>query len=38
MKINSENIKEKIQEAKPNLKENSIKQYEIHLNKLKKII
>lgn len=37
MKINSENIKEKIQEAKPNLKENSIKQYEIHLNKLKKL-
>jgi len=37
MKINSENIKEKIQSAKPNLKENSIKQYEIHLNKLKKL-
>jgi len=37
MKISSENIKEKIQEAKPNLKENSIKQYEIHLNKLKKL-
>ena len=37
MKINTDNLKEKIQEAKPNLKENSIKQYEIHLNKLKKL-
>ena len=37
MKINSENITEKIQESRPNLKPNSIKQYETHLNKLKKI-
>lgn len=37
MKINSENITEKIQESRPNLKPNSIKQYETHLNKLKKL-
>ncbi len=37
MKINSDNITEKIQESRPNLKPNSIKQYETHLNKLKKI-
>lgn len=37
MKINSENITEKIQESRPNLKPNSIKQYQTHLNKLKKI-
>ena len=37
MKINSNNITEKIQESRPNLKPNSIKQYETHLNKLKKI-
>ena len=37
MKINSENLKAEIKEVKPNLKDNSIKQYEIHLNKLKKL-
>lgn len=37
MKINSQNIMEKIQESRPNLKPNSIKQYETHLNKLKKL-
>jgi len=37
MKINSENASESIQKARPNLKENTIKQYETHLNKLKKI-
>ena len=37
MKINSENMTEKIQESRPNLKPNSIKQYETHLNKLKKL-
>ena len=36
MKINSENIKQDIQKSRPNLKENTIKQYETHLNKLKK--
>ena len=37
MKINSENIKDDISKSRPNLKENSIKQYETHLNKLKKL-
>lgn len=37
VKINSENITEEIQKSRPNLKENSIKQYETHLNKLKKL-
>ena len=35
MKIQSENLKETIQKARPNLKDNSVKQYETHLNKLK---
>ena len=37
VKINSENITEEIQKSRPNLKPNSIKQYETHLNKLKKL-
>lgn len=37
MKINSENTTEAIKKVKPNLKENSIKQYEIHLKKLKNL-
>jgi integrase len=37
MKINSQDVTEKIQESRPNLKANSIKQYETHLNKLKKL-
>jgi integrase len=37
MKINSEDMSEKIQKSRPNLKANSIKQYETHLNKLKKL-
>ena len=37
VKINSENITEEIQKSRPNLKQNSIKQYETHLNKLKKL-
>jgi len=37
MKINSENITDEIQKSRPNLKSNSIKQYETHLNKLKKL-
>ena len=37
MKINSENLTEEIQKSRPNLKPNSIKQYETHLNKLKKL-
>ena len=37
MKINTENTTEAIKKVKPNLKDNSIKQYEIHLNKLKKL-
>jgi len=37
MKINTEDLKESIQKVKPNLKDNSIKQYETHLNKLKKL-
>tara|TARA_R110000737_G_scaffold66601_1_gene94642 strand:- start:7930 stop:8919 length:990 start_codon:yes stop_codon:yes gene_type:complete len=37
MKIQSENLKETIQKARPNLKDNSVKQYETHLNKLKKL-
>jgi hypothetical protein len=37
MKINSEKPMDEIQKARPNLKTNTIKQYETHLNKLKKI-
>jgi hypothetical protein len=37
MKINSEKPMDEIQKARPNLKPNTIKQYETHLNKLKKI-
>jgi len=37
MKINSENTTEDIKKSRPNLKTNTIKQYEIHLNKLKKM-
>ena len=37
MKINTDNTTEMITILKPNLRPNSIKQYEIHLNKLKKI-
>lgn len=37
MKINSEKPMEAISKARPHLKENTIKQYETHLNKLKKL-
>jgi len=37
MKINTENPAEAISKDRPKLKTNTIKQYEIHLNKLKKI-
>ena len=37
MKINSAEPMEEIQKARPHLKTNTIKQYETHLNKLKKI-
>ena len=37
MKINSDKPMDEIQKARPNLKTNTIKQYETHLNKLKKI-
>lgn len=37
MKINSENAMEEISKARPHLKPNTIKQYETHLNKLKKL-
>lgn len=37
MKINSEKPMDEISKARPNLKPNTIKQYETHLNKLKKI-
>ena len=37
MKINSEKPMEAISKARPHLKPNTIKQYETHLNKLKKI-
>jgi hypothetical protein len=37
MKINSDNTTEAIKKVKPNLKDNSIKQYEIHLKKLKNL-
>tara|TARA_Y100001972_G_scaffold33145_1_gene41170 strand:+ start:2293 stop:3279 length:987 start_codon:yes stop_codon:yes gene_type:complete len=37
MKINSEKPMDEISKARPNLKTNTIKQYETHLNKLKKI-
>lgn len=37
MKINTDNMSEAIKKIKPNLKENSVKQYEFHLTKLKKM-
>lgn len=37
VKINSKNTTEEIQKSRPNLKPNSIKQYEAHLKKLQKI-
>jgi len=37
MKINSDNAMDEIQKARPHLKTNTIKQYETHLNKLKKL-
>jgi len=37
MKINSDKPMDEISKARPNLKPNTIKQYETHLNKLKKI-
>ena len=37
MKINTDNIQESIQKSRPSLKTNTVKQYEINLNKLKKI-
>jgi len=37
MKINVKNINEEIHEARPNLKPNTVKQYESNLNKLKKM-
>lgn len=37
MKINSNDTTEEIQKARPNLKPNSIKQYEAHLKKLQKM-
>ena len=37
MKISSDNPKETIQKSRPHLKDNTVKQYELHLNKLKKL-
>ena len=37
MKINSESLTEELTEARPNVKPNTIRQYEIQLNKLKKV-
>lgn len=37
MEITKNNYMEKIKESRPNLKDNTIKQYEVHLNRLKKI-
>jgi len=37
MKIDSDNISEEIQNARPNVKPNTIKQYEVNLKKLQKI-
>ena len=37
MKIDSSNITEDIQKARPNVKENTIKQYEVNLKKLQKL-
>jgi hypothetical protein len=37
MKIDSDNVSEEIQKARPNVKPNTIKQYEVNLNKLQKI-
>jgi len=37
MKIDSSNVTEDIQKARPNVKENTIKQYEVNLKKLQKL-
>ena len=37
MKIETTNLAEEIKKARPNLKDNTIKQYEMNLNKLKKL-
>ena len=37
MKIDSSNITEDIKQARPNVKENTIKQYEVNLKKLQKL-
>lgn len=37
MKINTESLTEELTEARPNVKPNTIRQYEIQLNKLKKV-
>ena len=37
MKINTDNLTEELTEARPNVKPNTIRQYEIQLNKLKKV-
>lgn len=37
MKINTETLTEELTEARPNVKPNTIRQYEIQLNKLKKV-
>ena len=37
MKINTDKLTEELTEARPNVKPNTIKQYEIQLNKLKKV-
>ena len=37
MKIDSDNVSEEIQNARPNVKPNTIKQYEVNLKKLQKI-
>jgi len=37
MKIDSSNITEDIQKARPNVKENTVKQYEVNLKKLQKL-
>ena len=37
MSLDTDNPKEVIAESRPNLKENTIKQYESNLNKLKKM-
>ena len=37
MKIDSDNVTEEIQKARPNVKPNTVKQYEVNLKKLQKI-